>query len=210
MPTFATPPHRRHRAGRRRSGAGHRERPGRHRGVVHVEGRLGDGELHLAWGQVQLDSVDALQASIAAGEVAIGHLVGRANIDGSRREVWVGHTSAELEVSSASGGVDIDRADGSVTATTASGAIRIGRMTRGHAKLMNGSGDIEVGVSEGATAYVDVNSERGSVRNSVAAPESRTHPSPWSRSTRGRGTATSSFTAQRAEPETRRPLTRRA
>ena len=139
---------------------------------VHADGSLGDCELHMASGQVQLDRVDALQANIAAGEVAIGHIAGRADIDGSRGHVWIGHASADLEVSSASGGVDIDRADGSVTATTASGPIRIGRMTQGHAKLMNGSGDIEVGISEGAAAHVDVSSERGSVRNSVAAPDS--------------------------------------
>ena len=74
------------------------------------------------------------------------------------------------ELSSSSGGFDIDRADGSVTAKTASGAIRIGRMTHGQAKLMNGSGNIEVGISDGTAAYIDVNSERGAVRDSVASP----------------------------------------
>ena len=44
-------------------------------------------------------------------------------------------------------------------------------MTHGQAKLMNGSGDIEVGISDGTAAYLDVNSERGSVRNSVASRE---------------------------------------
>ena len=56
-----------------------------------------------------------------------------------------------------------------VTATTASGAIRIGRMTDGQAKLMNGSGNIEVGVSESAAASIDVNSERGAVHNFVSS-----------------------------------------
>jgi hypothetical protein len=63
--------------------------------------------------------------------------------------------------------LDIDRADGGVTARTANDPIRIGRLTRGRAELMNGSGNIEVGISEGTAAYIDVNSERGSVRNSV-------------------------------------------
>ena len=44
-------------------------------------------------------------------------------------------------------------------------------MTRGQAKLMNGSGNIEVGISEGTAASIDVNSERGSVRNSVPSQE---------------------------------------
>jgi Putative adhesin len=158
---------------------------------VHVDGPVGQCELHMASGQVQLDRIDALQANLSAGEVTIGHIGGRADIDGraftvrigevegavgiesSSGQAWIGHASADLDLSSASGGFDVDRADGSVTATTASGAIRIGRLTRGRAKLMNGSGNIEVGIGEGTEARVDANSERGSVRNSVAS-----HPSP--------------------------------
>jgi Putative adhesin len=157
---------------------------------VQVDGSLGQCELHMASGRVQLDRIDALRANISSGEVEIGHIAGRADIDGGTFSVrigevdgpagitnaggraWIGHATADLELSSGSGGFDIDRADGSVTATTASGAIRIGRLTRGQAKLMNGSGNIEVGISEGTAARVDANSERGSVRNSVASQES--------------------------------------
>ena len=157
--------------------------------TVQVDGPVGRCELHLASGQVQLDRIDALQASIASGEVAIGHIAGRANIDGgafvmrigevngtvglssSGGRAWIGHALADLDLSSGSGDFDIDRADGGVTATTASGVIRIGRLTHGQAKLMSGSGDIEVGISEDTAAYIDVNSERGAVRNSVASPE---------------------------------------
>jgi hypothetical protein len=152
---------------------------------VHADGPLGQCELQLASGQVQLDRIDALQANISAGEVAIGHIAGRASIDGgafairisevegtagitsSGGRAWIGHAAADLELSSSSGAFDIDRADGSVTATTASGAIRIGRLTRGQAKLTNGSGNIEIGISEGTAADIDATSERGAVRNSV-------------------------------------------
>jgi len=154
---------------------------------VQVDGPIGRCELHLASGQVQLDRIDALQANIASGEVAIGHIAGRATIEGgafamrigeaestvglssSGGQAWIGHASADLDLSSGSGDFDIDRADGSITATTASGAIRIGRMTHGQAKLTNGSGNIEVGISEGTAASIDADSERGSVRNSVAS-----------------------------------------
>jgi len=155
---------------------------------VQVDGPVGRCELHLASGQVQLDRIDALQANIASGEVTIGHIAGRANVDGgafamrigevegtvglssSGGQAWIGHASADLDLSSAGGDFDVDRADGSITATTASGAIRIGRMTHGQAKLMNGSGNIEVGISEGAAASIDVNSERGAVHNFVSPP----------------------------------------
>jgi DUF4097 and DUF4098 domain-containing protein YvlB len=141
----------------------------------------------MASGQVQLDRIDALQANVASGEVTIGHIAGRADIDGAAfamrigeaggavgiestgGQASIGHASADLDLSSGSGDFDIDRADGSITATTASGAIRVGRMTHGQAKLMNGSGNIEVGISEGTAASVDANSERGAVHDFVSS-----------------------------------------
>jgi hypothetical protein len=153
---------------------------------VHADGSFGECELHVASGRVQLDRINALQANIAAGEVAIGHIAG---IDGAAFAIrisevkdtvkllssggptWIGHASADLDLSSGSGGFDIDRADGNVTAKTGDGAIRIGRLTRGQAELLNGSGNIEIGISEGTAAKVDANSERGSVRNFVPSEE---------------------------------------
>jgi hypothetical protein len=156
---------------------------------VHADGSFGDCELHMASGRVQLDRISALQANIAAGEVTIGEVAERANIDGaafamrisevkdtvklssSGGQTWIGHASADLDLSSGHGGFAVDRADGSVTAKTGDGAIRIGRLTRGQAELANRSGNIEVGVSEGTAATVDADSKRGSVRNSVPSQE---------------------------------------
>jgi hypothetical protein len=161
---------------------------------VQVDGLVGQCELQLASGQVQLDRIGALQASIASGEVAIGHIAGRATIDGgafamrlgevsgavtlssSGGQAWIGHALADLDLSSGRGDFDIDRADGSVTATTGNGAIRIGRMRHGQAKLMNGSGNIEVGIGEGAVASIDASSERGAVHDFVS-PQGNAGPS---------------------------------
>jgi DUF4097 and DUF4098 domain-containing protein YvlB len=156
---------------------------------VHADGSFGECELHMASGQVQLDRISALQANIAAGEVTIGHIAEPATIDGaafalrisevkdtvklssSGGQTWIGHASADLDLSSGHGGFDVDRADGSVTAITGDGAIRIGRLTRGQADLANRSGNIEVGISEGTAARVDASSKRGAVRNSVPSQE---------------------------------------
>jgi len=118
---------------------------------VRGDGPLGQCELHLASGQVQLDRIGALQASVASGEVAIGHIAGRASIDGGAFAMRVGEV------------------EGSITATTGSGAIGIGRMTSGQAKLVNGSGNIEVGISEGSAASIDASSERGAVHDFVSS-----------------------------------------
>lgn len=162
--------------------------------AVHADGSLGASELHMASGRVQLDRIDALKADVASGDVTIGQIAGRADIDGaaftlrigevdgtvglsnSGGQVWIGHASADLELGSASSDFDIDRADGSVTASTASGAVRIGRMTNGQARLTNASGNIEVGISEGTAASIDVNSERGAVHNYLS-PRGEPDPS---------------------------------
>jgi hypothetical protein len=156
---------------------------------VHADGSFGECELHMASGRVQLDRISALQANIAGGEVTIGHIAERATIDGaafalrisevtdtvklssSGGQTWIGHASADLDLSSGHGGFDVDRADGSVTARTGDGAIRVGRLTRGQAELSNRSGNIEVGISEGTAARVDASSKRGAVRNSVPSQE---------------------------------------
>lgn len=155
---------------------------------VNTEGSFGASELHMASGQVQLDRVDALKANIASGDITVGHIAGRANVDGAKftmrigeaggpvelssagGQVWVGHALADIGFTSATCDLDIDSADGNVNAETASGAIRIGRMTGGRARLRNGSGNIEVGITEGTAASVDANSERGAVHNYVSSP----------------------------------------
>lgn len=155
--------------------------------TVDAEGSLGKCELHVASGQIKLDRVDALQANLSSGEVEVGHITGDTTINGaafitrigqatgtvgissSGGHVWIGHATIDIEFNTASADIDIDRADNNVTATTANGAIRIGRMTHGQAKLMNGSGNIEVGISEGIAASIDVNSERGAVHNFVSS-----------------------------------------
>lgn len=154
---------------------------------VHADGSFGECELHVASGRVRLDRINALRASIASGAVAIGRIAGRADIDGttfamridqaegevrlenSGGQAWIGHAAADLTLGSAGCDFDIDRADGNVIATTAGGAIRIGRLTQGHAELMNGSGNIEVGIGEGIAAHIDVNSEKGAVRDTVSS-----------------------------------------
>jgi hypothetical protein len=157
---------------------------------VHADGPLGDCELHMASGQVRLDHVAALRAQLAAGAVAIEHIGGTATIEGGTASVrigeaegvvryegatgkiWIGNALADIDLNGASGSFDVDRAEGSVIAKAADCPIRIGRMTRGQAELLNASGGIEIGISEGTAAWVDAKSTKGSVRSSLPAQDS--------------------------------------
>jgi DUF4097 and DUF4098 domain-containing protein YvlB len=97
----------------------------------------------------------------------IGEVDGLVRYEGSTGKVWIGHALADVDLNGASGSFDIDRADGNVTAKAANCPIRVGRMTRGQADLMNASGGIEIGISEGVAARVDAESTKGTVRSSL-------------------------------------------
>jgi hypothetical protein len=154
---------------------------------VQADGRLGDCELDVASGQVQLDHIAALRARLLDGEVAIRHIAGTARVEGgsaglrigqvegvvryegSAGTIWIGEAWSDVDLSSARGSFDIDRAEGSVTARAGNCPIRVGRMTRGQAELMNASGGIDLGISEGTAAWVDAKSTKGAVRSSLPA-----------------------------------------
>jgi hypothetical protein len=163
-----------------------------HSGVQAV-GSLGDCELHMASGRVDLDQIKALQANVAGGSVSVGRIAEDVVVNGARfalrigsvegavklsssgGQVWIGHAHADLDLSSGNASFEIDRADGSVAAQTGAGSIRIGRLTRGHAELANHAGNISVGVSAGSAAAVDADSKKGSVCNVFAAPQNPDH-----------------------------------
>lgn len=156
---------------------------------VRADGLLGDCELDVASGQIQLGHIAALRAHLAAGEVAIGHIAGTASIEGGSAglrirevqgtvryqgatgKVWIGDALSDVDLSSARGSFNVDRAEGSVTARAGNCPIRIGRMTRGQAELTNASGGIDLGISEGTAAFVDARSTKGAVRSSLPAQD---------------------------------------
>ncbi|RSM77583.1 hypothetical protein DL991_20960 [Amycolatopsis sp. WAC 01375] len=152
---------------------------------VTAEGRFGECALEVSSGRIQIDRVASVRGNLAAGEIAIGHVAGTVDVDGGSAgvrigevegtvryegatgKVWIGHARSDVDLSGSSGSFDIDRADGNVAAQAANCPIRVGRLSRGKAELLNASGGIEVGI-EGDTASVDAKSTKGSVRNSIA------------------------------------------
>ncbi|MEV4313847.1 hypothetical protein [Actinocrispum sp. NPDC049592] len=154
---------------------------------VRAEGLLGECVLEMGSGQVELERITAVRGSLVAGGFAVGHVAGTVDLQGgaagvrigevegtvryvgSTGKVWIGHARSDVDLNGASGSFDIDRAEGSVIAKAANCPIRVGRMTRGQADLMNASGGIEVGIGAGAAADVDADSTKGVVRNSLPA-----------------------------------------
>ncbi|MFD4230480.1 DUF4097 domain-containing protein [Streptomyces sp. NPDC058545] len=153
------------------------------------EGRLGEVRVKTSSGDVRLDTTGPLQLTASHGSITVDRVEGMAEIStssGSMRigvvdgpavlknshgTTTVGAATGELRVSGANGDIEIRSAEDSVTATTAHGTLRVGDVARGTVQLETSYGAIEVGVREGAAAWLDVSSGSGQVRNTLTASE---------------------------------------
>ncbi|MEU5636314.1 DUF4097 family beta strand repeat-containing protein [Streptomyces rishiriensis] len=153
------------------------------------EGRLGEVRVTTSAGDVRLDATGPLQLKASHGSTVVDRVEGRAEITSSTGDVrvglvdgpavlknshgtmTVGAVTGELRLRGANGAIDIRRAEASVTGTTTNGLLRVAEVARGSVQLETSNGSIEVGIREGAAAWLDVSSNRGQVRNALAASE---------------------------------------
>ncbi|MGW1025201.1 DUF4097 family beta strand repeat-containing protein [Streptomyces sp. NPDC002577] len=153
------------------------------------EGRLGEVRVKTSAGDVRLDTTGPLNLTASHGSITVDRVEGMAEITSSTGNVrvgtvdgpavlknshgttTVGAVSGELRVSGANGGIDIARAEASVTGTTTNGYLRVAEVACGNVQLETSNGPIEVGIREGTAAWLDVSSNNGQVRNTLAASE---------------------------------------
>lgn len=156
-------------------------------GEVRCEGRLTDCEIATGYGEVWLDQADAVHVRSGSGDIHLDHVTGNADIsagdgavsirriDGpatvknSNGSSWIGDVTGEVRLRAANGSIVVDRAHADVTAKTANGDVRVGEVVRGAVTLETAAGSIEVGISAGTAAWLDVHTRFGRVRNELAA-----------------------------------------
>lgn len=152
-------------------------------GDFSCEGRLAECRLKTGMGNIRLEHTSALHLrtgmgniavdrgvgdadiTTGSGEVRIGQIEGAAVIKNSNGDTTVGEVTGDLRVKAANGRITIGSAHASVVAKTANGNIRIGEVIRGAIELQTAAGELEVGIREGTTAWLDVSSHYGRVRN---------------------------------------------
>ncbi|MFD8233900.1 DUF4097 domain-containing protein [Streptomyces sp. NPDC059696] len=152
-------------------------------------GRLGEVRVKTSVGDVRLDTTGPVQLTASHGSIVVDRVEGRAEIttssghlrvgtiDGSavlknsNGNTTVGVVNGELRVSGANGAIDIACAEASVTGTATNGVLRVSEIARGDVRLETSNGSIEIGIREGAAAWLDVSSHRGLVRNTLTASD---------------------------------------
>lgn len=131
--------------------------------------RTGTLRLDTSGGRVTVDTVVGnAEISTGSGRVHIGAIDGAAVIKNSNGNTDIGSVSGELRARSANGDITVERAGGRVEAKTANGSIRIGQVVRDSIALNTASGDLEVGVVDGTTAWLDLDTGYGRVHNALA------------------------------------------
>ena len=156
-------------------------------GNVRGTGRVGVCTIKSSYGDLIFDETAAAELRTSSGDIAIGAIRGDTElqtsngairvdlIDGSgsaktsNGDIVIGEVTGSLETKVGSGGIRIDVAGPETFAKIAYGNARIGQVAQGSVRLEGAYGELEVGVPEGTSAWLDLNSAHGFVRNELKA-----------------------------------------
>ncbi|MDP1876338.1 MAG: DUF4097 family beta strand repeat-containing protein [Actinomycetota bacterium] len=150
-------------------------------GTIAGAGVLGDCRMRTGAGDIRLGhaatvDLDTGLGSIAAdrisgdatcgtgsGSIRIGRVDGNAQVKNSNGETWIGEGGTSVRVKASNGRVVVERAHGDVRAASANGDLVVSSAERGTVELRTGLGRIDVGVTEGTAARLDLHSSFGNV-----------------------------------------------
>lgn len=139
---------------------------------IRCEGLLGTSTISASGGNLVLDRVAGhTELTSTHGQIRVQEIDGTATVTTTHGAIALGTVTGHLRMKAAHGEITADRVLASVEARTAYGNVRIGEVVRDSVDLETGHGELEVGISEGTAAWLDVGSKHGSVRSSLEAAE---------------------------------------
>lgn len=152
-------------------------------GDFRCAGRLGECRFKTSAGNIRLERTGPLRVDTSAGHVAADGIAGNAEISTGSGKVQIGEVegsavvknsngnttidvvTGDVRVRAANGDISVDRAGAGVDAKTSNGSIRLGEVARGSVVLETAMGDLEIGITEGTAAWLQVNTGFGHVHN---------------------------------------------
>ena len=144
-------------------------------GDVQFDEVTGNARADAASGDVEVSMVGKeARINTASGDIQLGLVLGASKINSASGDISLREAHGSVDVNSASGDVFVGEAASSVSVNTASGDQRIERAGEGKLSLKSASGDLQVGIPEGASLFVDARSRSGEVRSEL--PVSDTPP----------------------------------
>ncbi|MCX4957478.1 DUF4097 family beta strand repeat-containing protein [Streptomyces virginiae] len=158
-------------------------------GDISCKGTLGQCEVRTSAGHIRLDQagpvrlktqhgdvqVDTAAGDVdittGSGEVRVRTVDGKADIKNSNGNTWLDDVAGDLRLKVANGNITVGRAQGSVSSKSSNGNVRIEDVARGTVELQTKAGDIEVGIRQGTAAWLDINSQAGTVHSTLGSAE---------------------------------------
>jgi Putative adhesin len=140
-------------------------------GDVYVE-HAGPIDLRSGAGDVSVDRASGhTEVTSGSGAVWVGLIDGSAVVKNGNGDTWLGEVTGELRVSAANGKIVVDESGSSVAAKTANGDVRLGGVAGGPIVAETAFGKIEVGIPKGVSAWLDLKTHFGNVRNDLEAAD---------------------------------------
>ena len=137
-------------------------------GDLRGRGRFGWLEAEAASADIEVDELTGpATAKAASGDITLLAVGASAAVNTASGDVRLGRVDGDVVVKTASGDVAVEDAGGDVTISTASGDQRVDAVAAGSVDLKSASGDIKVGVRQGATLWVDARAMSGDLSSEV-------------------------------------------
>ena len=118
-------------------------------GSVRATGALGETQIKVGFGDIDVERTATARLTSGAGDVAVGHVAGAAELSTGTGEIRAG----ELH--------------GPTVIKNGTGDVHVGAAAAGSVQARTGFGAIEVGVPDGTAAWLDLGTGYGEVRNDL-------------------------------------------
>lgn len=135
---------------------------------VQAGGVLAECKLSTVSGDLRVDAVDGnIKADSVSGDIAAQSVTGNVAVTTVSGNVTIDHLEGDVKFQAASGGLTIGRLRGNAKAQTASGPVAVTRAVNGAFTAHTASGEVEVGISQGTAARLDLRTKSGVVTNAL-------------------------------------------
>jgi Putative adhesin len=136
-------------------------------GAVDVD-TTGDLWLRASHGNATLGAAEGgIEITTDFGRIRVGTVTGDAILKASHGSITIEESGGDVDVKLSFGDLEIAKALASVAAKTAYGSIRLGEVSSGSVQVESGMGEVSIGVRPGVSAWLDLSSKSGHVRNEL-------------------------------------------
>lgn len=136
---------------------------------VTVTGTAGLVDLRTTSGDVTVATVTGTsRVHSASGDIRLGRADADVDLRTASGDVNVGRVAGKAKVHSTSGDIALDFPAGDIDVRSVSGDVRIGAASTGVAQIAAVTGDVEIGVTAGRRAAIDLSTISGDTRTDFA------------------------------------------